>query len=72
MPLLSPSTVRSINISRGLARGESLNNGDGEREGLASAGLRRGHNIAACQRRLNGLLLYGCGFSESVLQEVGL
>ena len=53
-------------------REERLDERQDEREGLASAGLRRGHDIAARKRRLDGKLLHGCGLRESVLQEVGL
>jgi hypothetical protein len=53
-------------------REERLDERQDESEGLASASLRRGHNIAACKRWLNGKLLHGGGLSVSVLQEVGL
>ena len=53
-------------------REERLDERQDESEGLASAGLRRGHNIAACKRWLNGKLLHRGGLSESVLLEVSL
>ena len=50
--------------------GESLNDGNGEREGFACAGLRSGDHVAAFQQRRNGLRLDGRWLDEFVFSEV--
>ena len=50
--------------------GESLDNGDPERQSLAGAGLRRCDHIAAFHEGRNGLRLDGCWSDEFVLSEV--
>ncbi len=50
--------------------GEGLNDGDGEREGFAGAGLRGGYHVAAFQQWRNGLGLDGRWSDEFVFSEV--